>query len=278
MVSWQTPRPASPTSLKWVGGNDSRTRVAPPRPHHASGSIQLNPRLGWRAAGAQLAAIWSVVGVTSGASPVSGRMASVESSRAAAAGPEATTGAIRASRDIRAVEAGSALVSAHPALLRLHGGTATGGLPLFAHVWPACAPGRPRGERNFDPTCAVGPRARIGGRRSRRITARRRAGSRCAALGQGSRRPAQCHRQRNSALSVDREVRLSPMPFWTTPSIDRSGWLVIKSLPAPGLSAIPHSKREATRIPQPARPSGSLVVLRAGRTDKRSFTIHVQDR
>jgi hypothetical protein len=74
--------------------------------------------LGQGTAGAQLAALRSVVRSASGSAPVSGRMVHVESWRATTAGAGTTSGAMQASRDILAVTAGPATVSAHPALLQ----------------------------------------------------------------------------------------------------------------------------------------------------------------
>ena len=88
--------------------------------------------------GARLGTLRSVAGSASGSSPVSGRMVRVESWRATATRAGATSGAIRASRAMRAVAAGSATVFAHPALLGMLHGTATG-RPPFAHSWPVCA-------------------------------------------------------------------------------------------------------------------------------------------
>ena len=102
-----TPRPASPTNLKWAEGNGSQTKCTTASAP-CSWFYSTRPAPGWRgrgqaAAGAQLAALRSVAGATSGDSPLADGMVRLESWLATATGAGATFGSIRASRAMGAV-------------------------------------------------------------------------------------------------------------------------------------------------------------------------------
>ena len=194
-----TRRPAFPTSLKWVGGNGSRARVARRLPHHAPGSVQLDSRLGGRgrgprrrrrATGGAAVRRWICIW----------KLACLRQDGAR----RGFTGSRSRRRRHFRLDSGIARHASHGQWfrdnLRATGRAADApwgchrGGPRSRTVGP-CAPFGRRRDRNCSGAFTAGTRARIRGHRRRRDATRWRARGPNAALGQDSWPPPRCHRQ-----------------------------------------------------------------------------------